>query len=120
MTLRIRVEEGDDAPITLYFKRRASEGTFIPLDLSGISGLTLYVKNKLADDDGSAKFHYDLGGQIVVVADGSAPGAVNSQVTINISGGDQTPPGNYFFKLVKTKAGKKETIAAGIWTIENT
>ena len=120
MTTRILVDEGEDAPITLYLKRRAADGGTIPLDLSGISALDLYVKVALADTDASAKMHYTLGTQIVIVSDGTAPGAQYSQITVNIAGSDQTPPANYYFKLNKTKSGKKETIAKGVWTVENT
>src|SRR5580765_4062251 len=120
MTTRIRVDEGEDAPITLFFKRRAADGTTVPLDLSGISALDLIVKTKLADPDNTPKFVYHLGSEIVVVTDGTQVGAKSSSITVNIAGSDQTPPANYYFKVVKTKSGKKETIAKGVWTVENT
>lgn len=117
----IHVFENNAPLLTVRIKKKQPDGSKVAYLLTGAPAVELYVKNKKADADGSAKFVLTrAASDITITNDGSAVGATYSEVTIQCKSADLTPPGSYPFHLDVIKSGKRETVMADQFVIENT
>lgn len=117
----IHVFENNAPLLTIRIKKKLPDGSRVPYILTGAPAVTLYVKNRRSDADGSAKFSLTkTAGDIVITNDGSGVGATYGEITIQCKSADLTPYGSYPFHLDVIKSGKPETVMTGNFVIENT
>lgn len=86
------------------------------MSLVGSPTIELIVKEQLSDPDEDAKFVYSVAtNEISILSDGVD--ADYSEIAVAVDGADQTPPGNYPWRLNVNS----ETVASGgYWRIKNT
>jgi len=121
MMVDFRLDENEDADISLRLSRRTPDGNLESIPLApNLTEIAIIVKNDPDDLDSTPKFDYKLSaGEIAVTNDGTIAGAEFSQILIHAVAVDQTPFGSYYYHCEVTRAGKTETVDKGWWHIEN-
>jgi hypothetical protein len=112
------VYENNAPLVTVRLKRKIPGGTFAPYLLAGGPTFKYVAKNDPDDTDANAVISY-TGSEFVIVADGSAPGAEYSELTIQFAATDLDTPGEFYHRLDVTKSGKVLTVLKGFLIVEN-
>jgi hypothetical protein len=115
--INIIVYESSDPLLTLRLKQGLPGGTYTPYKLDASPNVQFVVK--VDPDDITPKFTYAIGSGVTIVADGTAGGALYSEISVQCNASDLTPPAKYYCYLAVTKAGKKDVVDDGILEVKN-
>lgn len=118
MGARIKVYENTAPKLTLQLRKRATGSGYTPYLLDGAPTISFVVKASPSDADGAAVFT-KTGGDVVIVADGTAPNAQWSVVTVQLAAADIATPRNLYWFLRVTKSGLPDVVDDGILEVRN-
>jgi hypothetical protein len=116
----IVVYENNAPLLTFWIRKRLPDKTYVPYPLTGAPTINFFGKVSREDADAAAVIKYSTStGEITITADGSASGALHSEITIQVDVDDTAVPRTLFYHCDVIKAAKPETVRKGPFIIRN-